>query len=201
MSALAILALGVVRVGARALADTPQVAARPTIAPTAAPATAPGAAGPADPAGAGTGLGLDRGAPEADPDWTAVLTAVDAGRQRAIATGSVAALRDWVDPSGPAWPADAALAARVSTLHARIDGGALVILDVRAQAPGAARSVLLVRDRRDAYAVVTAQGTSRVPDRTPRWWRVTLVRATSPGADDPAGWRVHDVAPVAPPAG
>ncbi len=201
VAALVLIALGVVRVGARALADTPPAAAGPTIAPTAAPATSPGAAGPVDPAETGTALGLDRGAPAAAPDWTAVLTAVDAGRQRAIATGSVAALRDWVDPSGPAWPADTALAARVSALHARIEGGSLVVLDVRAQAPGASRSVLLVRDRRDAYAVVTPEGTSRVPERAPRWWRVTLVRAAAPGAADPAGWRVHDVAPVAPPAG
>jgi hypothetical protein len=146
-------------------------------------------------------LGLDRGAPTPAPEWSAVLAAVDAGRLRAIVRGSVTALRDWVDPTGPAWAADAALAARVSALHARIDGGGLVTLDVRPQTVGPTRSVLLVRDRRDGYSVVTATGTSRVPPRAERWWRVTLVRVAAAGSTGSAGWRIHDATPVAAPTG
>jgi hypothetical protein len=198
VSALALLALGAVRVGARALAEPQQLGTSPAAAPVVA---SPSGAGPEDPAGTAPDLGLDRLAPSAAPDWAATLAAVDAGRLGALATGSVTALRDWVDPAGPSWAADAALAARVSTRKARIEGGALVVLEVKTETSGSTRSVLLVHDRRDSYAVVTATGTSRVPSRAPRWWRVTLVRAAGPAARGTAGWRVHDVAPVAAPTG
>ncbi len=201
--ALALLGLAVLRVGAGAVAEGATTGSSPAaVAPGAT--TSVGARTGSDPVGAGADLRLDRDAGSAAPsapDWPAVLAAVDAGRQRALASGSVAALRDWVDPAGPAWAGDSALAARVSALHARIEGGALVRLDVRLQSVDAARSVLLVSDRRDAYTVVTATGTTDVPARAPRWWRVTLVRAAPASATAAEGWRVHDVAAVDAPAG
>ena len=140
---------------------------------------------------------LDRGDTGAGPDWDALLAAADAGRGAAIAAGDTDALRTWVDPAGPAWPADSALAGRVSALHARVEGGSLVVLEVRPQAVAETRAVLLVRDRRSAYSVVTPDGTTTVAARAPRWWRVTMVLA--PGTRG-GTWRLSDVAPVAAPA-
>lgn len=233
VSVLAALALGAVRVGARAMADGPAGAAvgvaetpvattsgLPTgaaaaTATEAAAATATGAA--ADPAAtsttstanavpsgsaaaeAGSPVDLDRGAASTAPDWTALLAAADAGRQSALSAGDATALATWVDPEGSAWAADAALAARVTALGARIDGGALVVLDVRPRHVTASAAVLLVQDRRDAYTVSTVTGTSSVPARAPRWWQVTLRRTTD--SDGAVVWRLRDVAPAAAPTG
>jgi hypothetical protein len=125
-----------------------------------------------------------------------VLAALDAARQRALADGSVDALRAVVASDGTAWSDDAALAARVSALHARIVGGALTVLEVRPTGSAAGRADLLVRDRRSAYTVVTSDGSRDVPAREARWWRVSLVASLS----TPVGWQVHDVAAVAAPS-
>lgn len=54
--------------------------------------------------------------------------------------------------------------------------------------------VLLVRDRRAAYSVVTPEGSSEVPVREARWWRVTLV--ASPSVPASPGWRILGAVPV-----
>jgi hypothetical protein len=235
VSVFAALALGAVRVGARAMADGPAggpgaagitatgttTTDLPTDGPTDDPAATPtdptstdttrsaaaaaaaadGSSPDAQESGVGVGEGvvdLDRGAVSTAPDWTALLAAADAGRQRALAAGDATALAIWVDPEGSAWVADAALAARVTALGARIEGGALVVLDVRARRVAASQAVLLVRDRRDAYTVTTAAGTSSVPARAPRWWQVTLRRTTE--SDGAVVWRIRDVSAAAAPS-
>jgi hypothetical protein len=143
---------------------------------------------------------LDRGGAAVAPDWASVLATVDEGRRAALAVGSAVALRDWVDPQGSAWPPDAALAARVVALHAQIEGGALVALEIHAQAVTPSQAVLLVRDRREPYTVVTDSGRTAVDERGPRWWRVTLARSTSAPGETAASlvvrWRIRDVAAV-----
>jgi hypothetical protein len=226
VSVLAALALGAVRVGARAMADGPAgegsaggavavpatstsdlptdaAAGTATVVPSQPPATTPGEAAASttgsDVAAGGSVVDLDRGAVSTAPDWVAVLAAADAGRQRALVAGDATALATWVDPEGSAWTADAALAARVTALGARIEGGALVVLDVRPRHVTASQAVLLVQDRREPYSVTTATGTSNVAARAPRWWQVTLRRTTE--SDGAVVWRVHDVAPAAAPKG
>ena len=140
----------------------------------------------------GSDLVLDRGADA--PDWATVLGAVDDGRRRALADGSVDGLRGFVAPDGTAWAAGAALAARVGAEHARIVGGGLTVLEVRATSSTSGRVVLLDRDRRAAYSVVTPEGSSEVPVREARWWRVTLV--ASPSVPASPGWRILEAAPV-----
>jgi hypothetical protein len=137
-------------------------------------------------------VALDRGDPA--PDWVEVLAEIDEGRRSAIAAGSAQALARWVDPDGPAWEADAAVAARVSSLRATIQGGVLEILDVRPAPSTAGSMVLLVRDRRSAYSVMVSGGGAAVAVavRGPRWWRVTL-RLTG------ERWRVRSVSAVAAP--
>ena len=143
VSVLAALALAAVRVGALAMADgpvaigpvpvatasvagtsTPESSASGTSAhpePTSAvSASVSPLADPVDPVVAG--LDLDRGATTDAPDWPALLATVDAGRQQALASGDATALAGWVDPDGPAWASDAALAARVSA-RCRADRG------------------------------------------------------------------------------
>jgi hypothetical protein len=236
VSVLAALALGAVRVGARAMADGPAggpgavgitatgttTTDLPTDGPTDDPAATPTAPGSADATstdptstdttrsaaaadadgssadalepGEGVAEGvvdLDRGAVSTATDWPALLAAADAGRQRALVAGDATELATWVDPKGSAWVADAALAARVTALGAQIEGGALVVLDVRARRVAASQAVLLVQDRRDAYTVRTAAGTSSVPARAPRWWQVTLRRTTD--SDGAGVWRIRDV--------
>ena len=213
VSLAALALLGALRVGSRASADE-QVLGRipvggsasavtaepqlnpPTMSSGAAQAGAAPAPTPSVSSGgaAGADLLLDRGADT--PDWATVLAAIDDGRQRALAEGSVDGLRDVVAPDGAAWAADSALAARVSALHARIVGGALSVLEVRPSDTGAGRAALLVHDRRAAYTVVTSDGSREVPAREARWWRVTLV----PSPSTSAGWRVLEVVAVAAPA-
>jgi hypothetical protein len=137
---------------------------------------------------------LDRGA--LVPDWVAVLADLDEGRRTAIALGSTDALGRWVDRGGTAWAADSALASRVRTLGATLDGGGLELLEVRAESVSEAAAVLVVRDRRAAYTV-TLPGSTRpvvVPARSARWWRVTLRRVEDQ-------WRVRGVTGVGAPTG
>jgi hypothetical protein len=79
----------------------------------------------------------------------------------------------------------------VSAAGARIEGGALVVLEVRPRRTTATDAILLVRDRREPYTVVTTAGTSEVAARAPRWWQVTLRRTS--GSDGDATWRIRDV--------
>ena len=135
---------------------------------------------------------LDRGDPV--PDWVEVLAEIDEGRRSAIAAGSAQALARWVDPDGPAWEADAAVAARVRSLRATLHGGVLEILELRPAPSTAGSMVLLVRDRRSAYSVMVTGGAAAavVAARGPRWWRVTL-RLTG------ERWRVRSVSAVSAP--
>ena len=139
------------------------------------------------------GLDLDRAGGPA-PDWVALLREVDAGRLRAISTGSVRLLADYVDPHGPAWTRDAGLVARVDRSGARLSGGGLEVLMLRAAEAAPGRAVLRVRDRRAAYTVDRSGERSVVAARGPRWWEVTLV------ADSAGRWRVYAVAPLRAPA-
>jgi hypothetical protein len=118
--------------------------------------------------------------------WVTTLAEVDRGRQAALGTGSVESLRRWVDPASPAWADDAALARRVARAHARIDGGDLLVEEVRVGDVDDTRAVLQVRDVRRAYVVVTPGGRSSVPERAARWWTITL-RAYG------TGWRLAQV--------
>ena len=212
VSVLAALALAAVRVGALAMAEGP-VAIVPAV-PVATASAPDGTTSEPDPSAARTdpeptasvsalvdpgapavdGLDLDRAAATDPPDWPALLATADAGRQQALTSGDPTALADWVDPDGSAWTSDAALAARVSAADAHITGGALVVLDVRPRHVTASEAVLLVRDRRDAYSVITPAGTSTVAARAPRWWQVTLRRTSGSGGD--ATWRIRDVRAV-----
>lgn len=121
------------------------------------------------------------------------LEEIDAGRTAAIAVGSVLSLRGWVDPSGPAWAADARTAADVHVAGARLEGGQLVIESVEVLAEAADRAELRVTDRRSAYAVVVGGSRHEVAARGPRSWDVTLTRS------EQGEWRIFAVAPAAPP--
>jgi hypothetical protein len=161
--------------------------------------TRPGGRSPSDDPGDAVPPGpvdLDRSVTDGLGEWAGVLSEIDEGRRTALATGSAAQLRRWVDPDGTAWSDDVALARRVGDLHAGIDGGALVMLEVRPQREAADEVVLLVRDEREAYVVVTSDGRTEVPARAARWWRVTLAHV--PGSRDGVlgRWRVRDVATV-----
>ncbi len=131
-------------------------------------------------------IDVDRGAAP-PPAWSTVLRQVDAGRLRAIAAGSVGDLADYVDPAGPAFAADSALALRVAASGAALRGGVLQVLGVRTLSSTASRTVLRVRDRRAAYSVEVDGSSSAVAARAPRWWQVTLAR----GLD--GRWRIFDV--------
>ena len=121
------------------------------------------------------------------PAWSTVLRAIDAGRLGAIAAGSAVQLADYVDPAGPAFAADSALALRVAASGAALRGGVLQVLGVRTLSATSSRTVLRVRDRRAAYVVEVDGSRSTVAARAPRWWQVTLAR----GLD--GRWRIFDV--------
>ena len=163
------------------LEATPAVLTSSSVVPTAetaAPTTA------TTPGVAGVALDLDRGA--GVDDWAAVLGELDAARTRALERGSLDELAQVVDRHGTAWVADAALARRVSTAHATVRGGSLVVTDVRVASVTATTAVLVVRDRRTAYTVTVDGGTQRVPERPARWWQVRLGR-------DGDRWLIEDV--------
>ncbi len=116
-----------------------------------------------------------------------MLAEIDRGRTAALAAGSPQQLRAWV--TGTAYAADLALARTVAAAGARIDGGGLVLEEVRPVDVDATTAVLEVRDRRAAYAVVAEGSRQEVPERAARTWTVTLVRGGSP-----TRWRIAEVA-------
>jgi len=205
--AVAVVLLGALRSQPGALAadgvglPSPTLAAVLTVSSSGAPepqlASAPGSpagVAPTEPVSGTPPLLLDRGDPA--PDWTAVLADLDEGRRTAIGQGSTDALARWVDRDGTAWAPDSALATRVRSLGATLDGGALELLEVRAESVSSVAAVLVVRDRRAAYTV-TLPGSTRpavVAARAARWWRVTLRLV-----DDQ--WRVRGVIGIAPASG
>ena len=137
-------------------------------------------------------LDLDRGVADAT-DWSAVLASLDAGRSRALAGGSLSDLATFVSKGSPAWTADAALVHRIVASSAHLEGGALVVLEVRPVSTSITSTVLLVRDRREPYRVTGANGSQVRPARGERWWRVRLVSS-------PSGWLIASSAAIAAPA-
>jgi hypothetical protein len=195
---VAVVGLGAVRavtaVGARAAEAGPTNARAATAEPSPASAEAP-------PTGAGTPTATtpsSTDAPALDPgtspqqavDWVGVLAALDSGRRTALASGSRDDLARWVDPAGAAWGRDAALLQRMAGSDARIEGGELVLEEVRPLRAEAGRVLLAVRDRRAAYDVMQDDTTTHVPERAAAWWTVTL---TPLPALDGEGWRIAEV--------
>jgi hypothetical protein len=123
-------------------------------------------------------------------DWAGVLAALDSGRRTALASGSRDDLARWVDPAGAAWGRDAALLQRMAGSDARIEGGELVLEEVKPLRAEAGRVLLAVRDRRAAYDVAVDGTTTHVPERAAAWWTVTL---TPLPALDGEGWRIAEV--------
>jgi hypothetical protein len=123
-------------------------------------------------------------------DWAGVLAALDSGRRTALASGSRDDLARWVDPAGVAWGRDAALLQRMAGSDARIEGGELVLEEVKPLRAEAGRVLLAVRDRRAAYDVAVDGTTTHVPERAAAWWTVTL---TPLPALDGEGWRIAEV--------
>ncbi len=195
---VAVVGLGAVRavtaVGARAAEAVPatsQAAVAETSSASADPMPTDG--GPrtattpsiADPPALDPGAGLQQAV-----DWVGVLAALDSGRRTALASGSRDDLARWVDPAGAAWGRDAALLQRMSGSDARIQGGELVLEEVRPLRAEAGRVLLAVRDRRAAYDVVQDGATTHVPERAAAWWTVTL---TPLPALEGEGWRIAEV--------
>jgi hypothetical protein len=120
-------------------------------------------------------------------DWVVVLTRLDGVRHAALVAGSREALARAVDPRGPAWAADAALADRIRTLGARLVGGEVSVVSADLVSLDGRGARLSVVDRRAAYAVTLDGSTARVPARGLMTWDVRLT-GTADGA-----WRIHDV--------
>ncbi len=187
LACLLVLPLGVaaLRLPSLASASVPATGAGP--APSPPPESSEPPASRSAPA-APTSATASRG-PLPDTSWSDVLGVVDAGRLSALASGSSLALARWVDPQGSAWTADSALVSRVQASGARIEGGALVRLDVRPATVDSGTALLRVRDVRSAYTVTVGGRRTRVGARPAQWWDVTLARSGE-------GWRLRDVVAV-----
>ena len=130
---MTVLAVGVIA-GALAVSGRGDVVAAPTTA-AAATQPAPSSAAPAAPAPTPT-----LPATSAGSAWGSVLAEIDRGRTAALAAGSPQQLRAWV--TGTAYAADLALARTVAAAGARIEGGGLVLEEVRAVDVDATTAVL-----------------------------------------------------------
>jgi hypothetical protein len=120
-------------------------------------------------------------------DWAAVLTRLDGVRHAALVAGSREALARAVDPDGPAWVADAALADRIRALGARLVGGEVSVVSADLVSLDGRGARLIVVDARAAYAVTLDGSTARVPARGVTTWDVRLTRAAD------GAWRIRDV--------
>jgi hypothetical protein len=169
-----------------------------TPTPTATPTTPSGIDGPAPREPARAGESSQRAAASsptagrtpavpAPVDWATVLTRLDDVRHAALVAGSREALARAVDPDGPAWAADAALADRVRSLGARLVGGQISVVSADLVSLDGRGVRLSVVDARAAYAVTLDGSTARVPARGVMTWDVRLTRAAD------GTWRIHDV--------
>ncbi len=162
----------------------PTAVATPTTTTTAtAAATASAAPTATSTAPATTTAPATRSATE----WVRVLAGLDEGRRSALAAGDEAALARWVDPAGASFAGDLALLHRLRASGAVVVGGGLVVGDVRLQVATSDVAVIDVLDRRAAYVVRTAAGSTAVPGRGWRWW---TLRLTSSGDR----WRLSSAA-------
>jgi hypothetical protein len=169
-----------------------------TTATTMIPSSAPTIAGrtPREPAPASEPTPRGAGSPPtagptaplpAAVDWVVALTRLDGVRHAALVAGSREALARAVDPRGPAWAADAALADRIRTLGARLVGGEVSVVSADLVSLDGRGARLIVVDARAAYAVTLDGSTARVPARGVTTWDVRLTRAAD------GAWRIHDV--------
>lgn len=145
------------------------------------------------------GVGVDRsadrsGAPSrsvakaATPDWAATMSALDARRSSAFATGDPAALARVYAPAAPALRRDGALLDRLVEAGLRARGLRLRAVEINEVSRAARRVVLRVEDVMPPYRLVDGSGAvvERRAGRERARWIVTLVRVGE-------RWRVYDV--------
>jgi hypothetical protein len=123
------------------------------------------------------------------PDWTAVLTSLDAARDGAFADGEASQL-DAVYVAGSAvLAADQATLAHLLASGQRARGLQLRLVSVRAASASPTNVTLAVRDTLPAYDLVGADGAvERVAGRSERDW-IVMLRAQPPGGQ----WRIASI--------
>lgn len=173
------------------------------------PTVAPSAISPAIPSSSPTTPSLASASPGSattEPDWIAVIARLDAGRARALMSGSVADLAAFDAHDSPAWRADEAALAKLAVSRLRPRGLANELITVArwrvptgtpgaSTPPGPADAVVLrVVDRRKPYRLVDETGAigDRVAAGAKRRWLVTLVPVGEGAPTDP-GWRIWQV--------
>jgi hypothetical protein len=123
--------------------------------------------------------------------WREVLAVLDARRSRAYARGRPELLRGVYTRRSVVLRRDRALLRRYRDRGLRVVGLHLDVVDLAVQSQRRARTVLRVRDRVAAGAVVGTPARRTLP-ADPVDTRVVTLRR------DPGGWRISGVAPSAP---
>jgi hypothetical protein len=124
----------------------------------------------------------------ADPDWSAVVRALDRDRHAVLAGGEEADLAAVYARGSPAGQRDLASLRRFAAAGLRPRGLRLGVLSAQPVAFDRDRAMLRVVDSLPGYDLVNRAGAvvRRYPGRGPVAWRLTLVRTA-------AGWRIYDV--------
>ncbi|MDP3973197.1 MAG: hypothetical protein Q8P61_09855 [Candidatus Nanopelagicales bacterium] len=129
-------------------------------------------------------------------DWAAIVRALDAKRQAALASRDESALRLLHSPGSAALRADLRLIGVLRARHLRPVGLVTDVLRVEAVRLGVDHAVLRVTDQRSAYDLVddsTGAVREHSGSRPESAWLLTLSRGTQ--TNEPRGWLISAVIP------
>jgi hypothetical protein len=125
----------------------------------------------------------------AHTDWTRVLAALDAARDRAFEDGDAAVLDGVYLPGSTAGAADRRLLGQLVATGAHARGLHLQLTSVRLESRTSTRVVLRVSDTMPGYDVIGPAGSQHEAGRGTRSWIVTLGSTGGP-------WLIDTVAPA-----
>jgi D-serine deaminase-like pyridoxal phosphate-dependent protein len=129
-----------------------------------------------------------------DPDWSAVLGALDSQRDRAFIDADAGELDAVYTPASPALAADRATLAQLVAAGEHAQGLALGLTSVVVSSRTDAQVSILVDDVLPAYDIVGPTGAmTRVAARGQRSWLVVLAAPTAPAATADLGWRIASI--------
>jgi len=111
-----------------------------------------------------------------EPDWLAIVRALEATRSKAFNSGDVSLLRSVYVAGSPALMADVATLRRLSAGHLRAEGFAMTPIRVQVLAASPQRITLRVIDEISAYTLSDRRTLTHVASTAPRTLTMTLSR-------------------------
>jgi len=123
-----------------------------------------------------------------EPDWLAIVRALEATRSKAFNSGDVSLLRSVYVAGSPALMADVATLRRLSAGHLRAEGFAMTPIRVQVLAASPPRITLRVIDEISAYTLSDRRTLTHVASTAPRTLTMTLFANSEV-------WRIAEIHP------